>query len=236
MPVSVPSTVSPTILLQVSLCNCNKDQKCMLSLAKAVAQIERLSLVMGQRRERMNSGDRVQRWSFHRTPYVSFFLNSTVLTPTLYSSYNIQVEGSGRHSREKLERSLLLLAATETAAASSEQLSAEPQCLKHRVGRNEEAEQAQIGQPPGAVDMSCPLLTLPRMLYVVGRENKAVLLPAQANSVVSSAQNLLSTVRSQCFTIYFAPKLSWKAITIKFAWRTHCLLGCLIKYGCIDSL
>lgn len=60
MPIPVPSTISPTLLLQVSLCHCHKDQKCMLSLAKAAAQRERLSLVMGHG-ERVNLGDRVQR-------------------------------------------------------------------------------------------------------------------------------------------------------------------------------
>ena len=43
-----------------------------------------------------------------------------------------------------------MLAAIEIAAASfSEHLSAEPQCLKRGVGRNHEAEEAQIAQRLG---------------------------------------------------------------------------------------
>lgn len=34
MPISLPSTVSPTLLLQISLCRCHKHQKCVLCLAK----------------------------------------------------------------------------------------------------------------------------------------------------------------------------------------------------------
>lgn len=76
------------------------------------------------------------------------------------------------------------------AASLSEQLSAQLQVLKDMDGGMSKDQKRPEEWSPWVADMSCPLPTLPGMLWRVGGERKAVLVPARDSGVVSLAPNV----------------------------------------------